>query len=424
MRILFLTPAFPPFSGGGERYVGALARELARRGHEVTVVTSAAQMEQELWLGTAVQQTIFQDVDGVKVVRCPIRPFFGKRNGLLAWRKGMALLSLASNSSATMLFQMARFIPPVFELEETLSSLPGSFDLVHGFNISWEYPLTMGWRYARAKGIPFVITPFAHFGSGSQDRVALNSTMVHQRHVMNDADAALVLTSIEAEGLRQYNITPRYVDVIGGGLDDLPPRLEPEKIAAKYQLHDPFALFIGRVNRDKGALDAAKAILTLRQKGQPVTLALIGQVTPEFNRFYANLNGDEKEGIRPLGVLSDSEKHALLEACTLFLMPSHSDSFGIVFLEAWAHSKPVIGARAGGIPGVVDDGVNGILVPYGDVPVLAQAVRRLLTERELNQIMGQRGHEKVAKKYSWDHVVGRTVVNYQKCLSRSNEDMA
>lgn len=416
LRILFLTPAFPPFPGGGERYVGSLANGLSRQGHEVTVVTSSARAEQELWLGTNERKLFSQEIDGVHVVRCPIRPFLGNRNGLLAWRKGMALLSLVSSRNATMLFQMARFIPPVFELEETLSNLTGSFDLVHGFNISWEYPLMMGWRYARSRKMPFVITPFAHFGSGRRDRVALNSTMAHQRYIMNDADAALVLTSIEADGLRQHNITPRYVDVIGGGLDDLPPWLKPEKIVAKYQLQSPFALFIGRANRDKGAIDAARAILKLRQQGQLVTLALIGQVTSDFNRFYASLDDREQEGIRPLGILSDSEKHALLEACTLFLMPSNSDSFGIVFLEAWAHGKPVIGARAGGIPDVIDEGQNGILVNFGDIESLYQAIKVLLTDKTLSQAMGKHGQEKVSKKYSWENVATRVLLAYDKFI--------
>ncbi len=330
MRILFLAPAFPPFSGGGERYVGSLAHGLAREGCQVTVVTSTAQTEQELWMGTTKQKTS-QNINGVQVIRCPIRPFFGGRNGLLTWRKGMALLSLASNKSAGLLFKMARFIPPILELDETLNNLQDSFDLVHGFNISWEYTLMAGWRYARARELPFVVTPFAHFGSGQQDRVALNSTMAHQRHIMNDADAALVLTSIEADSLGQYHINPRTIDVIGAGLDDLPPRLQSGQVVADYQLPSPFVVFIGRANQDKGAIDAAKAILTLRQQGEIVTLAIIGQVAPDFKRFYTGLSDIEKLGITLLGTLSDSEKHALLEVCALLLMPSHSDSFGIVF---------------------------------------------------------------------------------------------
>ncbi|MCP4427783.1 MAG: glycosyltransferase family 4 protein [Chloroflexi bacterium] len=426
MRILFLTPAYPPFPGGGERYVGSLARELVRDGHSVTAVTTTAQTERDLWGGTANQQVIIETIDGVQVVRCPLRPFPGGRNGLLAWRKGMALLSLLPGRETAVLLKMARLIPPIPALDATLSNLTDPFDLAHGFNISWEYPLVAGWRYARRRQIPFVVTPFAHFGFGKRDRVALNSTMNHQRRIMSDADAALVLTSVEADKLRQYDIRPRRIDVIGGGLDPLPAPLNAAQIMEKYNLgkHSllgPFALFIGRANRDKGAIDAAEAILTLRRQGEPVTLALVGQTAPDFDRFYSRLDEEEKRGIRPLGLLSDAEKHALLEATALFLMPSHSDSFGIVFLEAWAHGKPVIGADAGGIPGVVDDGMNGILVPYGDVSALAQAVQRLLTDTALRQKMGRRGQEKVERQYTWSRVADRVLSNYQEICHELHE---
>jgi glycosyltransferase involved in cell wall biosynthesis len=314
---------------------------------------------------------------------------------------------------------MARRIPPIWGLEETLAGLTDPFDLVHGFNISWEYPITAGWAYARRHKMPFIVTPFAHFGVGKRDRVALNSTMDHQRRIMSDADAALVLTSVEADKLRQYGVNPPRLDVIGGGLDPLPAALGAAQVMDKYNLSPPMALFIGRANRDKGAIDAAQAILTLRQNGKPVILALIGQTTPDFDRFYNRLNADEKKGIRPLGILSDAEKHALLEASTLFLMPSHSDSFGIVFLEAWAHGKPVIGADAGGIPGVVDNGINGLLVPYGDVAALTQAVHKLLTDAALNQKMGRRGQEKVEQQYTWSRVADRVLVNYEAVLNEA-----
>ncbi len=419
MRILFVSPAFPPFPGGGERYVGSLARELARRGHAVTAVATSAQTERELWEGTAVQQTIAEIVDGVQLIRCPIRPFPGSRNGLLAWRKAMALLSLLPGQQTAVLRRMARRIPPILGLEATLAELAAPFDLVHGFNISWEYPIVAGWSYARQRQIPFIVTPFAHFGFGKRDRVALNSTMDHQRQIMSDADAALVLTSVEAEKLRQYGVNPPRLDVIGGGLDPLPAALDAAPVMEKYGLQAPMALFIGRANRDKGAIDAAQAILALRRQGSPATLALVGQTAPDFERFFERLNDDEKEGIRPLGILSDAEKHALLEASTLFLMPSHSDSFGIVFLEAWAHGKPVIGADAGGIPGVVDDGENGLLVPYGDVAALTRTVHTLLTDTALNQKMGRRGQQKVEQQYTWSRVADRVLINYRAVLNEA-----
>jgi len=342
----------------------------------------------------------------------------GGRAGLLLWRKLMILLSALPGDQTAVLHHMARYIPPIQQLEPTLAALPDDIQVVHGFNLSWEYALSAGWRLARQRNIPFVLTPFAHFGTDRRDRLARNATMDHQRRLLSDADAVLALTSVEIDGLAEWQIVPRRTAVIGGGLDPLPDWPEPTAVLARYHLSEPpFALFIGRVSRDKGALDAARATLALNAAGTPFTLALVGQLSDEFTRFYDGLSTAEKQWIRPLGILDEPDKHALLSACAMLLLPSHTDSFGIVFLEAWAHGRPVIGARAGGIPGVVDDGENGLLVPYGDVAALTGAMRRLLTEPGLGQKMGQRGRQKVQEVFNWDHVGDRVLQIYAQILT-------
>ena len=92
------------------------------------------------------------------------------------------------------------------------------------------------------------------------------------------------------------------------------------------------------------------------------------------------------------------------------------DSFGLVFLEAWAHGKPVIGAWAGGIPGVVDDGENGILVNFGDVPAMTEAVRLLLSDQPLRQRMGENGRSKVSTKYKWEKITEQVLDVYESVL--------
>lgn len=409
MQILLLTPAYPPFPGGGERYVGALARELVRRGHTVTAVSTLAQTEQNLWQGTTITPTTAHTTDGVRLHRLPIRPFPFKRNGLLAWRKAMVLLSMLPGQQTAVLHKMARLIPPIQHLETTLANLPDQYDIVHAFNLSWEYPMMAGWQYARDNGIPFVVTPFAHFGTGN-DRVAYNSTMDHQLAAMADADRLLVLTSIEQDGLVRLGMNADRIGVIGGGLDALPPMGERDELLGRFGIKRPFLIFVGRGSYDKGAIHAAEAAITLRQQGVDVQLVHVGQMNTEFDQFICKQASNE--AIRPLGILNETDKHGLLAAATALLLPSRTDSFGIVFLEAWAHGTPVIGAQAGGIPGVVDDGVNGLLVPFGDVEELAAAAHRLLTDVDLATRFGQAGKEKVTTQYNWMEVGARVTAHY------------
>lgn len=414
VHILFLTPGFPPFKGGGERYAGSLARVLAARGHSVTVATSQARSEQAFWQGTEARSITKETQGPVTVIRLPIRPIPFGRRGLLAWRKSMVLLSMLPGQRWRLLGHMARFVPPLVGLDQVLAQLPDQPDVVHGFNISWEFPLLAGWQYARHRNLPYVVMPFTHLGESRRARVARNSTMDHQRQVLEGADAVLALTSVEAQGFADWNIHPRHVVVAGGGVEPPAPGLDATTVLKSHGLKQPFALFVGRVNYDKGAIHAAQATLYLAQAGQPITLVLAGRISEDFDRFWRTLTPDQQALLRPLGVVGEDHKHALLQEATVLLLPSRADSFGIVLLEAWQHGTPVIGARAGGIPGVIDEGHNGLLVPFGDVKALARALDTLLTDEELRRIMGRRGRRKVKKQYDWESVCDRVLSVYEE----------
>ena len=110
------------------------------------------------------------------------------------------------------------------------------------------------------------------------------------------------------------------------------------------------------------------------------------------------------------------DKRDLFAATTALAVPSRIDSFGIVYLEAWACGKPVIGARAGGVPDVIADGEDGLLVPYGDVPALAQAIARLSDDAALAAQMGARGRAKVERSYTWDKIFGIVESAYKELV--------
>ncbi len=416
LHILFATPAYFPFPGGGERYAAALATHLAARGHLITVVTSTAEAEPDFWLGRGQQVTADEPSRNPRIIRCPVHPMVGGRRGLLAWRKAMISLSRLPRNQTRTLLHMAQRIPPISGLNEALASVEVPVDLVHGFNISWEHTLVAGWQYAGARGLPYVVTPFAHLGEAEGDRVDQNSTMDHQRRLMSDADALMALTSIEADGLRQRGAAPVRMVVVGAGLDPLPPAFDGPQARAKLGLTRPFVLFIGRASFDKGALHAAQAILALHRQGVEINLVLVGSISKEFERFLDGLTAADKQIIRAAGILDETTKHGLLDEAELLMLPSRTDSFGIVLLEAWAHGKPVVAARAGGIPGVVDEGENGFLVDFGDMQSMKEAVRLLLVDQPLRQRMGEDGRSKVITQYNWEQITDRVLDVYETVL--------
>lgn len=415
---VLVSPAYPPLPGGGERYVGALARGLVASGARVTVVTSSAAAEADFWNGTNDQSDT--EEEGVRVIRLPIAAAPGGRAGLMRRRKMMVLLSAMPGDQSGLLSNMARDFPAIRGIDESLDGLE-SPNLIHGFNVSWEHGLVAAHAFSRRAGIPFFVTPFAHLGESSMGRVARNSTMNHQLRIMREATGVLVLTRIEADGLARYHVRPERLHVIGGGVDAAPEDVADSPYAAgdHHEARGEFGVYIGRCSFDKGALHAADAVRVLRRRGRDIALLLVGSSTPEFERYRRRLSPEDQAAIRPLGVLSDRDKHAVLSRARFLMLPSRSDSFGIVLLEAWSHGVPVIAARAGGIPGVVDDGANGLLVPFADVDGLANAAERLITDVMFATRIGEAGRDKMRTQFGWDVVAGRVLAHYRQTLSEA-----
>ena len=422
LHILYVTPALPPFVGGGEAYVGALAREMLRRQQRVTVVTSDAQAEPDFWQRHGPSSLPAEEHrDGLHILRCRATGFPGGRPGLMAWRKAMILLSLLPGERSALLLEMARRVPPLSGLDRVLD-LVGSPDLVHAFNLSWEHGLVAGWRMARERNLPFVVTPFAHLGTGPRDRAARNHTMAHQLRLLRDAEAVLTLTTCEQAGLAAHGVPAGRLHVVGGGVPPPGTDASPsdvQRLLDGLDLMRPFVLFIGRVCRDKGAMQTVEAVLRLNKAGRQVDLALAGRAAPDFLRYYRSLPASDKDPLHVLGEVDEPTKQVLLQACSMLVLPSRVDSFGIVLLEAWTHAKPVIGARAGGIPGVIAEGENGLLVPYGDSVKLAEAVAFLLDHPDTAAAMGACGQARVGREYTWGAVAERVLRVYQDVLAGS-----
>jgi glycosyltransferase involved in cell wall biosynthesis len=111
-----------------------------------------------------------------------------------------------------------------------------------------------------------------------------------------------------------------------------------------------------------------------------------------------------------------------LERAKVFCLPSRTEAFGIVILEAGAHSIPVVASRVGGIPEVVIDGESGILVEPDDVPALAAALGRVLSDAKLAGNLGARLHERIVERFSWKHAYRQYRHLYLQPSSRGHSD--
>jgi len=138
------------------------------------------------------------------------------------------------------------------------------------------------------------------------------------------------------------------------------------------------------------------------QRAMPATLIMIGD-GPE--------RVDAENEARDLGVAQDvkflgrlDSVASLLQASDLFLLPSQTESFGLAALEAMACGSPIVATRAGGLPEVVDDGINGILEPVGSVEAMGRRAVELLRDAARHQSMREAAIAK-AREFSADRIV-------------------
>jgi glycosyltransferase involved in cell wall biosynthesis len=153
---------------------------------------------------------------------------------------------------------------------------------------------------------------------------------------------------------------------------------------------------------DKGAVQAVEAVRRLWWAGREVELVLAGAVLSPFQGYLDELPAEERSRLHVLGSVDEGTKRDLLAAADVVAMPSRTDSFGIVYLEAWLYRKPVIGARAWGVSDVIEEGVDGRLVPFGDHDATAEALASLLDRPALRDEMGARGEAKVYRFHTWE----------------------
>jgi glycosyltransferase involved in cell wall biosynthesis len=205
------------------------------------------------------------------------------------------------------------------------------------------------------------------------------------------ADATRALSGYTAGLLRGLGVEPTAVFPTYSDLTVFsgpPPAPLPDR---------PQALFVGVLQDYKNVDGLAAAWRLAAPRVAPAVLHVVGRGprAPVIEALVRDLPAQARwtESLRA------PELAAELDASTLLLLPSNAEGLGRVVIEAFLRSRPVIGSRVGGIPDLIEDGVNGLLVPPGDVDALAQAIVSLLPDRDRAERMGEAARE-TAK--AWD----------------------
>jgi glycosyltransferase involved in cell wall biosynthesis len=153
-------------------------------------------------------------------------------------------------------------------------------------------------------------------------------------------------------------------------------------------------------SEEKGTCDLLRAAERLWKTGHRFRVVLAGPEMPNFRAFWAGFT--MKQHVMRLGMLTDDQKRDYFAGIDAFALPSRTDSFGLVLLEAWANAKPNLVYRAGGPGDLVRHECDGLHAKCGDVVELSQQLGRLVTDAELRRRLGDGGLSRVPTEFDWE----------------------
>lgn len=398
-RILYVVHRFWPHPGGSERLFYNFARQSVSEGHHVTVFTTNAldpesyhkPWKKRLTGGSERKNGI--DIYRFQVVNIPFQ------------YKVLGALSLLPIDSIRLLLGYPFVLLPGY-LREIFIARP-HFDLIIAGVLPHSHLIYPAAWLARHSGAPWITVPLVHTGLPG-DKPLRGYLTREQLKLLKRADAIITVTEAGNRALIARGIASTKLHTVGVGVD--PMELvggQGKRFRDRFHLEGPMVLHMSTLTCFKGTVDLVESMKRLWANGHPAHLVLIGQLTDEFESYFLTQPPFVYERTLLLGFVDDETKKDALDACDIFALPSSADSFGVVFLEAWLYGKPVIGAEAGGIPYVISDDRDGLLVKFGDVAGLARRIDDLLSDPDRRHSLGEAGRQKVLTHYTWDKVCER-----------------
>ena len=327
--------------------------------------------------------------------------------------------------------------PPYDQINPALQSLLidsdmalnlGNVDIAHSH--TW-YTNFAGYLASKMHRIPHVITahslePLRPWKAEQLGGGYVISSWV-EKMCYEAADAIIsVSDGMKADILKSYpSLNPEKIVTILNGIDT--EKFSPQRnlaIEAKYGITSTYALFVGRITRQKGLAHLLRA-----WKEVPSNFALVlaagspdePMVGAEVESLIAELKESRPNIVWIKEMLPHDELVALRSGAHVFVCPSMYEPLGIVNLEAMACETAVVASRVGGIPEVVVDGSTGILVTYGSdgkkfETELAEALTKVLSDQSLAEKYGKEGRKRAVSEFGWDKVAKRTIELYRSLI--------
>ena len=381
MKILHVTPTYLPATryGGPIVSVHGLCAGLARLGHDVHVYTT--------------------NVDGPGVSDVPLgQPV--ERDGVTVWYFATGV-GRRLYRSPTMRDALLRTI--------------GGFDIAH-LHAMFLWPTLAGARIAGRAGVPFVVSPRGMLvGDLIKKKSFLLKTAwitLFDKATIAAAASVHVTTPAERDALMQMGLPARRVDIVPNGID-MRAIPAPDPGAGAHRDGRIKILSLGRLSWEKG-LDRIVRALPLVPG---VDLVIAGNDESGYRATLEDLAAQMQvaDRIRFAGDVRGDAKWQLLRSADIFVMPSHSENFGIAALEAMACGIPVVVTPGVGLANAISDAGAG-LVAEGEPEALAAALTTLAKDPRRRSAMGRAGEGLARSQFDWGGIAAQMEAVYRACV--------
>jgi len=394
MDVTFLAINYAPSTGGAQTLVRRVAEGLVQRhGHRVTVVSTdtlfapAGRRPGRVPVGREL-------LGGVEVVRLPVAR--RTHDVLRALRRVGARLGRPVRPS------VPSYGPWGARLALGARRAARAADVVVGVSVPFT-TLPAAELFARRRGTAVVALPILHLGDWVPGH-ALVAAIAR-------ADRCVALTGAEGDWLRAHGVLPSRLAVVPPGCE--PSSRDVGQAGARAELGldttAPVVAFVGRLAAHKGLDTLLAGCAELVERHPDVTVLVVGARTgwDGLEAALATLPEQVAARIVVHADVRDEVRDLAFRAADVVVVPSREEAFGMVIVEAWAAGRPVVASDLAAIASVVDDGVDGLLVPVGDAAALAGAVAGLLDDPARAAQLGAAGRARAATEFAWDAVVDR-----------------
>jgi len=425
-RIAYLPTRYFPSISGAEFYFQRLAELFSEEyRYEIDIYTSNAVDFKALRSpkGRIIQKNdkYYENVNNIKIERFPIDYDTPIKEQIKNLRQIKIFNELnISDISLKAILQNGPYLPNLIESLLTTTQL---YDLIHTTYFPY-FNLIIALILGQKLDKPTICTPFFHF---SNPRYMDNDLSI----ILSKFDLLIACTNKEKNVLKEkLNIPHNKIEVIPMGVDYSIYNnfRKNSSFSFKHKFFQPnerdhqMVLFCGYKNYEKGAISLLQAIPEILEHKKDAYFVFIGPSTKSFDIELSKIRKETNASIlnfTPANLTGyfDKKKISAFNEADVVAMPSRSDAFGIVFLEAWASETPVIGANIGATPEVINDGNDGLLVEFDKPFDIADKITILLKNKRLNRQLAENGRKKVKTKYTWEKVANLTYNTYQELIN-------